>query len=71
MSAVGSSCQFCLDRAKSVDFKDVDTLASFLDSDGKIKARALTGNCIDHQRQIAKAIKRARELGIISFARAD
>ena len=62
------SCQFCADQAAWVDYKDVNLLRRFISDRGKIKARRVTGNCVQHQREVAIAIKTARELGLIPYA---
>ena len=61
-------CQFCADRGKIIDYKQTDTLKRFVNEHGKIRSRRETGNCAKHQRQIARAIKRARHLALLPFA---
>ena len=61
-------CQFCADRAAWVDYKDVNLLRRFVSDRGKIKARRVTGNCVQHQREVSIAVKTARELGLIPYA---
>jgi small subunit ribosomal protein S18 len=60
------NCYFCQRNIKEIDFKDTDNLKNFVSGLGKIKARKKTGVCAKHQRQLAKAIKRARNMGLIS-----
>ena len=60
-------CQFCADAAMSVDYKSVSQLKRFISERGKILARRNTGNCARHQRVIARHVKRARFLGLISY----
>jgi small subunit ribosomal protein S18 len=60
-------CSFCVDKMKTVSYKDVSTLQRFLDDHGKIKARRKTGTCARHQRRLAVAIKRARHLALLPF----
>lgn len=52
---------------KGLDYKDLASLKRFLSDRGKIRARRVTGASIQQQRQIAKAIKNAREMGVIPF----
>ncbi|MHA1543677.1 MAG: 30S ribosomal protein S18 [Alphaproteobacteria bacterium] len=59
-------CFFC-QAGKPVDYKKVEELARFTTDRGKIVARSRTGICAKHQRQLAKAIKRARHLALLPF----
>jgi small subunit ribosomal protein S18 len=61
-------CQFCADKAAWVDYKDVNLLRRFVSDRGKIKARRVSGNCVQHQREVSIAVKTARELGLIPYA---
>jgi len=61
-----NDCYFCKQNIKEVDFKEVDLLKKFITGLGKIKSRKKTGLCKYHQRRIAQAIKRARNLGLLS-----
>src|SRR5580698_6592920 len=60
-------CIFCKDRATWVDYKDVNLLRKFMSDRGKIRARRVSGNCAQHQREVALAIKTARELALLPF----
>jgi small subunit ribosomal protein S18 len=60
-------CQFCTDRTLTIDFKQADVLRRFVTEDGKIRPRRQTGTCAKHQRQLARAIKRARHLALLPF----
>lgn len=60
-------CKFCEDRTKKIDYKDVELLKRFLTDRGKILPRRFTSNCAKHQREIAKAIKMAREMALIPY----
>jgi small subunit ribosomal protein S18 len=61
-------CSFCADRAEWVDYKDVNLLRRFMSDRGKIKARRVSGNCVQHQRDVATAIKTARELALLPYS---
>ena len=61
------NCRFCADKALAIDYKNVDLLRQFVYEDGKIRPRRQTGNCAKHQRELAKAIKRARHLALLPF----
>lgn len=57
---------YCPD-GKCFDYKDVDTLRRFITETGKIKPRRQTGNCSRCQRELAREVKRARHLALLSF----
>jgi small subunit ribosomal protein S18 len=61
------SCQYCRDKVDQVDYKDVGALRKFISDRGKIRSRRITGACRRHQKQIAKAVKRARELALLPY----
>ena len=61
------NCSLCADKVTSIDYKDAAKLKRYLTEAGKIIPRRITGNCAEHQRMIAKAIKRAREAAIIDY----
>lgn len=60
-------CQFCADKADYVDYKDVALLRKFMSDRGKIRARRVTGNCSQHQRLVATAVKNAREMALLPY----
>src|SRR5215831_378484 len=60
-------CIFCKDHSDWVDYKDVNLLRRFMSDRGKIRARRVTGNCAQHQREVAVAIKTARELALLPY----
>ena len=60
-------CIFCKEKADWVDYKDVNLLRRFMSDRGKIRARRVTGNCAQHQREVAVAIKTARELALLPY----
>ena len=61
------NCQFCVEKAKAIDFKDSLKLRRFVTDRGKILPRRVSGNCAKHQRLLAVAIKRARELALLPY----
>jgi small subunit ribosomal protein S18 len=61
-------CIFCKERTEFIDYKDVMTLRKFTSERGKIRARRVTGNCVQHQRDVAMAIKNAREMALLPFS---
>lgn len=60
-------CQFCVDKVKTIDYKQADMLRRFLSERGKIRPRRQTGTCARHQRYLTVAIKRARHLALLPF----
>ena len=60
-------CIFCRDHITFVDYKDVNLLRRFISDRAKIKARRTTGTCVQHQRDVAVAIKTSRELALIPY----
>jgi small subunit ribosomal protein S18 len=62
-------CIFCRDSIPWVDYTDANLLGRFLSERAKIKARRTTGNCNRHQREVAVAIKTARELALLPYAK--
>jgi small subunit ribosomal protein S18 len=60
-------CQFCVDKGKVIDYKDVDNLKKYISERGKILHRRVTKNCAKHQRMMTKAIKQARNLALLPY----
>jgi len=60
-------CQFCKEGVDFIDYKDTQLLRKFTTDRGKIKPRRVTGCCVQHQRDIALAIKRAREMALLPY----
>ena len=60
-------CQFCKEKATEIDYKDTALLKKFISDRGKIRARRVTGNCVQHQRDIAMAVKNAREVALLPY----
>lgn len=60
-------CQHCRDKIDQVDYKDSVSLRKFVSDRGKIRSRRITGACRRHQSQIARAVKRARELALLPY----
>ena len=61
------NCHFCVNNAKAIDYKDVNTLRRFISSYAKIVPRKRSGVCSKHQRKLATAIKRARTMALLPF----
>ena len=60
-------CQFCTEDVDYIDYKDVPLLRKYTTARGKIKPRRVTGACTQHQRDIAIAVKRAREMALLPY----
>ena len=60
-------CQHCRDKVEQVDYKDIASLRKFISERGKIRSRRITGACRRHQNQVARAVKRARELALLPY----
>ena len=61
------SCHFCKDKIAEVDYKNVNQLRRYISEKGKIRNRRITGACRRHQRQVAVAVKRAREMALLPY----
>ena len=60
-------CVFCKEKATYVDYKDTTLLRKFISDRGKIRARRVTGVSTQQQREIAKAVKNAREMALLPY----
>jgi small subunit ribosomal protein S18 len=60
-------CYFCRENIDNIDYKNVSMLEKFISDKGKIRPRRSTGNCVQHQKKIAMAIKRARIMALIPY----
>lgn len=60
-------CKFCIEKAKSIDYKDVTRLTRYITERGKMAPSRISGNCAKHQRMLARAIKKARLAAFVSY----
>ncbi len=60
-------CVFCQEKVETIDYKDVARLKKFITEGGKIVPRRMSGTCAKHQRELSKAIKRARVAALLPF----
>ena len=60
-------CRFKKSGIKYIDYKDADFLLQFVNEQGKILPRRITGNSLKYQRRVATAIKRARHLALMPY----
>ena len=58
-------------KGQNIDYKDTTLLRTYISERGKIRARRVTGNCVQHQRDIAIAVKNAREVALLPFTSAS
>jgi len=62
------SCKFCAEKVVAIDYKDYNRIRPFVTERGKIVPSRMTGTCASHQRELTKAIKRARNIALLPFA---
>jgi small subunit ribosomal protein S18 len=60
-------CRFCADKTEFIDYKDTKTLKGYITDRGKILPMRMTGTCAQHQRELTTAVKRARNIALLSF----
>jgi small subunit ribosomal protein S18 len=60
-------CQFCKEKTEYIDYKEVAVLRKYMSDRGKIRARRVTGACPKHQRELAVAVKNAREMALLPY----
>jgi len=60
-------CRYCADKNLKVDYKNAADLKYFITERGKIVPRRISGNCARHQREVAMAIKRGRQVALLPF----
>ena len=60
-------CRFCAEKVRDIDYKQIQILRTFVSDTGKIISSRVTGNCARHQRQLSRAIKRARNLALLPY----
>jgi small subunit ribosomal protein S18 len=61
-------CWFCKEGIEEIDYKNGAHLRRYVSEKGKIRSRRVTGACRKHQRQLAVAIKRAREMALLPYS---
>lgn len=62
-------CKFCADKEAAINYKEVSRLQKFITERGKIVPSRISGNCAKHQRQVASAIKQARQIALLPFVK--
>lgn len=67
MSRRRKVCKFCVEKIDFIDYKDIKVIGSYIPERGKILPRRISGTCAPHQRELQKAIKRARNIALLPF----
>jgi small subunit ribosomal protein S18 len=62
-------CFFCTEGYVAIDYKDVDLMRKMTTERGKISPRRNTGTCPKHQRMLASAVKRSRQIALVPFVK--
>ena len=60
-------CRFTQNGIKYIDYKDADFLKKFLNEQGKLLPRRITGNSLKYQRKVSDAVKKARQMAILPY----
>jgi len=60
-------CFFCVNKLEELDYKDLSLVRRFVNDKNKITARRSTGTCARHQRRVAVAVRRAREMALLAY----
>ncbi len=61
-------CNFCVDKATHIDYKDIRKLGKYVTERGKILPRRITGTCATHQRSLTSAIKKSRIIALLPYS---
>ena len=67
MSEAQKQCHFCTINAKIINYKDSGLLRKYMTPQARIMPKRRSGVCAKHQRILARAIKRARTMGLVPF----
>ncbi|HEV3250944.1 MAG TPA: 30S ribosomal protein S18 [Puia sp.] len=60
-------CRFKKYHIKYIDYKDAEFLKKFLNEQGKLLPRRLTGNSLKYQRKVSDAVKKARQMALLPY----
>lgn len=60
-------CEFCIEKVEQPDYKDVPMLRRYITDRGKLEPRRKAGTCAKHQRSVATAVKRARQIALLPY----
>ncbi len=62
-------CQFCINKTDQIDYKNLKLIKKYLTQYFKIVPRYYSGNCINHQKKLTKAVKNARMIALVPFTK--
>lgn len=62
-------CNFCIDKVPYIDYKNIRLLRTHMSQYGRIVPKYYSGLCVIHQKRMANAIKRAREMALLPYVR--
>ncbi len=60
-------CHFCANPNDPLDYKNIDLMRRFVSDRGKILPKRRTGTCPKHQREVARQVKKAREIALLPY----
>ena len=60
-------CNFCVSKTETIDFMDQANLKKYIQENGKVLPKRMTGTCAKHQRELTTAIKRARQIALLPY----
>ena len=60
-------CRFCMDKVTDIDYIEYHKFQKFVTERGKMVPSRISGNCAKHQRQLARAIRKARVMALLPF----
>jgi small subunit ribosomal protein S18 len=61
------ACKFCVEKIDYINYKDMERLSRFITERGKILPSRISGTCANHQRRLARAIRRARAIALVPY----
>jgi len=67
MNTAIKQCQFCMNNARHIDYKDLDILRKYIDLHARAQNHRRTGVCAHHQKKLITAIKHARHMALLPF----
>jgi len=66
---IKKNCRFCKSKTEAIDYKDLNILNKYITEQGKILPSRISGTCAWHQRELARAIKKARSISLLPHTR--
>ena len=62
-------CHFCAEKINYIDYKNLGLIRKFISQYFKIVPRYYSGNCLKHQKKLARAVKYARHVALVPFVK--